>query len=186
MARTDQLTDAVYVERCLAGEPAAFQELVSRYTNAVMALVMSHLGRTADVDDVAQEVFFQAYRSLPTLRAHDRFGPWLYGIGKRTCLNQLRQRKNREELLTELRGRVDPDAEESSDLSGHVDLRLDILDAVRSLPEIYREVILQRYIEEKSYGEIARFLGITESAVNVRLIKARRMMRDRWTRAEVD
>lgn len=172
--------DEVCVQRALDGETRAFQTLVSRYSGAVFALVLSHLGKNADTEDIAQEVFLQAYRSLPNLRSPARFGAWLYAIGKRVCLHSLRQRKCNEVYFNEL-----PDPAEFSDpqlergVAEPVDRRIDVLDAVESLPLIYREVVILRYMEDYPHAKIAGILGISESAVNVRLIKARRMVRDR-------
>lgn len=171
------------MRRALNGETAAFQVLVSRYSGAVFALVMGHLGKTAESEDVAQEVFLQAYRSLPNLKSPDKFGSWLYGIGKRVCMNSLRQRKGQEVYFNELSDQTDfSDTGHGSDVTGTVDRKLDVLDTIQRLPLIYREVVALRYMEDHSYGEIAKLLGITESAVNVRLIKARRMIRERLER----
>jgi len=175
--------DELNVRRVLEGETGAFQALVVKYSGAVFALVFSHLGRSPDAEDVAQEVFLQAYRSLPKLKDPGKFGSWIYGIARHVCMNWLRQRKTQEVPFTEvpeldqtadIRSReVSPDASDREEV---------VLQCVRSLPGIYREVVTLRYMEDFSYARIAEILGISESAVNVRLIKARRMLRERLER----
>ncbi len=180
--------DAVYVRRALNGDSSAFQALVSRYSGTIFALVLSHLGRKTDPEDVAQDVFLQGFRSLPNLKDPDKFGPWLYGIGKRVCLNCLRQRKNQkgqEIYFNELADGTDfKDPGTAGGVDTPVHERMDLFDTIDSLQLIYREVVTLRYLEDHSYGEIAEMLGISESAVNVRLIKARRMIRERLERVE--
>lgn len=178
-------SDEALVRRALDGETAAFQGLMTRYSGAVFALVMGHLGKRVDSQDVAQEIFLQCYRSLPNLKEPDKFGSWLYGIGKRVCMNTLRRTRNQEVYFNELPETAefcDPNAPEG--VADGIDRRLDVLDTVQSLPVIYREVILLRYMEDKSYADMAILLGITESAVNVRLIKARRMLREKMDRVD--
>jgi RNA polymerase sigma-70 factor (ECF subfamily) len=171
--------DSVYVRRVLEGDTSAFQALVLRYSGAVFALVFTHLGRSSDAEDVAQEVFLQAFRSLPKLKNHEKFGCWIYGIARHVCMNWLRQRRSVEISLAEI-----PDTRETSDTrfgegaSGSKGREEFVLDCVQSLPLIYREVVNLRYMEDCTYSEIAEILGISESAVNVRLIKARRMLRE--------
>jgi RNA polymerase sigma-70 factor (ECF subfamily) len=176
----------VYVRRTLEGDKAAFQSLVSRYSGAVFALVLGHLGKSADLEDVAQDVFLQAYRSLPGLKSPEKFGSWLYGISKRLCLNALRQRKGQEMYFNELSDGTDfSDPRSGAGVGDPIDRRLDVSDVVESLPVIYREVVTLRYMEDCSYGEIAQLLGITESAVNIRLIKARKQIRERLNRIPI-
>jgi RNA polymerase sigma-70 factor (ECF subfamily) len=174
--------DAALVRRTLRGETDAFRELLNRYTGAVFALIYSCVGRNEHVEDVAQEVFLQTYRSLRNLKDPSRFGSWLYGLTKRICMNWLRRQKTAQLSLDEvreppIRGPSPDPARAASD-----DER-EVLEILQSLPLIYREVVHLRYIEDYSYREIARILDVSESAVNIRLIKARRMLRERIERS---
>ena len=170
-------SDGVYVRRTLRGESEAFQFLVEKYSGAVFALVFSQIGRSSEVEDLTQEVFLQAYRSLPNLTQTTRFGSWLYGITKRVCLNWIRKQKSQtvsygahESLLNV----PDPAERQPREEPGEL-----ILGCIHTLPAIYREVVLLRYMEDFSYAEMSEILGIGESAVNVRLIKARKLLREK-------
>jgi RNA polymerase sigma-70 factor, ECF subfamily len=173
--------DATLVRRSLRGDTDAFRELLNRYTGAVFALIHSHFGRTEQAEDIAQEVFLHTYRSLGNLKDPAKFGSWLYGLTKRTCLNWLRRRKGDSLLLDDV-----GDAAEIAERpkpGNAADDDVEVLELIQSLPLIYREVIHLRYIEDYSYREIARLLEISESAINIRLIKARRMLREKIERS---
>ncbi|MBI1849352.1 MAG: RNA polymerase sigma factor [Planctomycetes bacterium] len=170
------------MRRTLRGDTEAFRELLGRYTGAVFALIYSHLGRTEHAEDVAQEVFLHTYRSLGNLKEPAKFGSWLYGLTKRTCLNWLRRQKADSLPLDEV-NESSTIAERPSRSSGQSDDETEVLELIQSLPVIYREVIHLRYIEDYSYREIARLLEISESAINIRLIKARRMLREKIERS---
>ncbi len=177
-----QEADATLVRRSLRGDTDAFRELLSRYTGAVFALIYSCVGRGEQAEDIAQEVFLQTYRSIGNLKDPSKFGSWIYGLTRRVCMNWIRRRKAEPLSLEELT-EGEPARSPNAVSSVLGESEIEILDLIQSLPIIYREVIHLRYIDDYSYREIARFLDISESAVNIRLIKARRMLREKIERA---
>src|SRR6266446_6056556 len=77
------------LERLRAGEPRAFEELVTAYQHRVFGVALRMLGSRAEAEEIAQEVFLRAYRALADFRGDARLGTWLYGIASRLCLNRL-------------------------------------------------------------------------------------------------
>ena len=90
-----QLEDAQLVSRCLNGDSEAYGRLVERYQGAVYATAFYYAGRYGAEEDIAQDAFFAAYRSLPRLQDPNRFGPWLKTIACRTAANWLRRHGKR-------------------------------------------------------------------------------------------
>lgn len=170
------------MRRVLAGDTPAFRGLIQKYAGTVSGLVYHFTGRRDILDDVSQEVFFQAFRSLAKLREPASFGSWIYGITRRICLNWIR--RHRSEPLS-LDDALDQIEDVAMDRRGRPDCRAedaDLMRAVRSLPPIYREALVLRYFEELSYKEIAEIMRVSASAINVRLVKGRKILRERMTR----
>jgi RNA polymerase sigma-70 factor (ECF subfamily) len=148
----------------------------------VQGLIFNFLARRDVLEDLAQEVFFQAYRSLRSIRKPERFGSWIYGITRRVCMNWLRRQKG---SMLPLEAAATAKQESAADpfraTVSHSE-ESDLLAHVSSLPLIYREVVTLRYFEDLSYQEMASILDVSVSAVNVRLVKARKMLREKLER----
>ena len=166
-------SDGELVRRGLAGDRGALEELILRHGGAVRATIIAQLGHHPEVDDLTQETLLRGMRDLSSLRDPDRIGAWLRGISRNLCLDVLR-RKYRQPLSLD---------ENSDDWPAPVpDPEQDpspVRAAVLALPEKLREAILLFYVERASYDDIARRLDITSAAVNRRLTRARKLLRER-------
>jgi len=180
-----QDTDAALVFRCLDGDTEAFAPLVKRYQDAVYATAYYYAGRYGGAEDIAQESFWQAYRSLPHLREAERFGPWLKEVTTRTAANWLRKNLPRLRTETPLPHRRTIDFEdvrrgpagtaERGERFERVQLAID------ALPERYRLAVVLRYMQELSYDEISRFTGESRDEVRGILHRAGAQLRDMLT-----
>jgi RNA polymerase sigma factor (sigma-70 family) len=121
-----------------------------------------------DAEDAVQEALFQASRRIGTLRTVLAFGGWLFRIMVRTCRRMMFGRAAAEELTEDL---VIQEPEP-------VDLRRELVRALSSLPQSYREVLIWRDVKELSAAETAVELEISVDAVKSRLHRAREMMRE--------
>ena len=179
--------DATLVRRCQRGESSAFRELVARHDKRVYALVARVLGPTAaadDVDDVAQDIFVQAWRALPKFRSDARFSTWLYRIATNMAIKQWHRRKKTSGIVYEAElpetvraALADPSrgpAEEAVLLARDRDLRL----VIENLPEKQRTVVLLHYFEEQTCEEVALLLGCSVGTVWSRLHYACRKLRE--------
>ena len=179
--------DAALVRRSQKGESNAFRELVARHDKRVYTLVARVLGPSAaadDVDDVAQDVFVQAWRALPKFRSDAKFSTWLYRIATNMAIKQWHQRKKQSgtvyeaELPETVRAALaDPSrgpAEEAVLLARDRGLR----QAIEALPEKQRTVVLLHYFEEQTCEEVALLLGCSVGTVWSRLHYACRKLRE--------
>jgi RNA polymerase sigma factor (sigma-70 family) len=128
--------------------------------------------RAADIDDAVQETLLLLYRRVGTLRAVTSFSAWLFAVARRACLRLLRRSA----------AMADTPADDVEVRLAHLapeDIRIDLSrDAIQSLPDHYREVILLRDIEEMSINEIAEVLALTRESVKARIHRARLMIRE--------
>ncbi len=175
-------TDREFVTATLAGDREAFSALVQRHQDAVYSVCYHYLGPRDEAQDAAQEAFVRAYTTLKNLRNPDAFSSWLRGIAAHVALDLARQRQR---LLarpnidaSEIGASQDPESDPEKSVVAGETLR-QIQGAIRSLPETYRLAALFRFGMDMRYAEIAEALGITEGAVEVRLVRARRMLREK-------
>ena len=177
-----QFEDAQLVSRCLEGETDAFGQLVKRYQGAVYATAFYYVGRYGAAEDVAQESFFAAYRSLPRLKEPKIFGTWLREITCRTSANWLRRhgKKLRHETPLPFKRTLSiEDAREGPDRSAERRETFEqIQDAIDALPERYRLPVVLRYMQELDYAEIAEFTGEGVGEIRGILQRAGRQLRE--------
>jgi RNA polymerase sigma-70 factor (ECF subfamily) len=177
-----QFEDAQLVYLCLSGDTDAFGRLVEHYQGAVYATAYYYVGRHGGAEDVAQEAFLQAFRSLRRLQDPNNFGPWLKEITCRTAANWLRKQAKRFRRETPLPYKRTVSIEDARVNPGKLLEREDIAErlqrAINALPERYRLPVVLRFLQELSYEEISDFTGESQEEVRGILQRAVRMMRD--------
>ena len=174
--------DAELVFRCLEGDSDAFGVLVRRYQAAVYATAYYYAGRYGAAEDITQEAFWAAYRSLPHLKDPNRFGAWLKEISTRTAANWLRKNLPRLRHETPLPHRRSVSLEDARQGPAKRAERGEAFDkvqmAIDALPERYRLPVVLRYLQELSYEEISRFTGESRDEVRGILHRASRKLRE--------
>ncbi len=170
--------DGYIIYKCLNGDPTAFGFLVDKYKAGVYASAYERLHNFHDAEDIAQEVFFKAYRSLRTLRHWDSFASWLYRITLNLCKDSIRAKSRRpdQEFIEE----QDQEVLEAPSMNTYRQELVygSVQEALDSLPEIYRQVLTLHYFGGMNSAEIARFVGISPSAIRMRLSKARSLLKE--------
>lgn len=181
--------DAELVFRCLEGDTEAYGELVERYQGAVYATAYYYAGRYGAAEDISQEAFLTAYRSLPWLKDAHKFAAWLKTITCRTAGNWLRRHQKRfaqETPMPYKRTVSIEDAREGPSGSLERSERYDrVQRAIDSLPERYRLPVILRYLQELSYEEISAFTGESRDEIRGILQRAGRQLRDLLADLEV-
>ena len=178
--------------RCQAGDRQAFDALVARYQRYVFNLVYQHLGEVDELDDVAQEVFLRVYKFIRKYRGNASLESWIYKIVLNYCRTHARRRavfsrlffhsppaQSEEERSFDI---LDTLADLSQDPAAQIEQRLvagEIIGAVRSLPQIYRDILIMREVNELSYEEIAEILEISIGTVKSRISRARDLVRQK-------
>lgn len=179
-------TDLDCIRRILAGEKQLFHELIRPCEKPIYFLLLSMLKNEADAEDAAQETAIKVYRNLHLFRGDSQFRTWVLSIARNEGLGRLRKLGSlREDSLDaetdDATGDYTPAVltcwrEIPAETLERQQLGEILRQAVQKLPEIYRNVVLLRDIEEMDIRETATALAISEAAVKVRLHRARAML----------
>lgn len=178
--------EADCIRRILAGEKHLFHDLIRPCERSIYFLLFSLLKNETEAEDVAQETVIKVYQNLDKFRGESQFRTWVLSIARNEGLGRLRKISNRREdsleadtdeqtgdytpaILTSWR-EIPTEALEQKEL-GNL-----LRKAIEGLPEIYRNVVLLRDIEEMDIRETAAVLHISEASVKVRLHRARALL----------
>ncbi len=176
--------EAECAARTLRGDRSAFDSIVDVYAPKIYAHLYRMLKNREEAEDVTQESFLRAYRSLASYDPSRPFRPWMYAVATRTGLNVIRSRKRREETIA--RGKQDPTTALAVTHEDPVsvrtvalgELRERLAEAVAMLPEASRILVHLRYQEGMSIVEAAEVAGMSEGAARVALHRARKTLRE--------
>jgi RNA polymerase sigma-70 factor (ECF subfamily) len=171
-----------------AGDDAAYLRLVTEQGGRMLAVARRYLKNEEDARDAVQEAFISAFRSIGNFEGDSRISTWLHRITVNCALMKIRSKKRKpEESIDDLLPKYKPDGHQlhparrwaaSADRLLESDQnRALVRECIDRLPETYRNVLLLRDIEELSTEEAAELLGITVTAVKVRLHRARQALR---------
>ena len=172
-ARVQPLADAACISEVLAGKRERFSELIERYQMAVVAVVRGYVKDAHHVEDVAQEIFINAFTALPQLRDPKFFFPWLLQIARHRAIHAVRRddRRAAPQPLTGLEVKPVADDPVHEKLSA-------VLKHVEQLPEPYRHTVLLKYERDMSCKEIADQEGVAVGTITSRLTRALVMLRE--------
>jgi RNA polymerase sigma-70 factor, ECF subfamily len=175
-------SDAQLIGRTLAGEPAAFGELVLRYQDRLYNSLLRVLGSAEDARDAVQDAFVQAFVKLDTFRGSSAFYTWLYRIALNTAMSHAR-RKRPHRSLDQERTECGREPVDSQPLpAARLELSERAAQVHRALAELsaeYREIIVLRELDGCKYEQIAEILALPIGTVRSRLFRARLELRDR-------
>lgn len=170
------------IEAIQQGDAYALDELMRRHGRWVRGVIYAALGRMDEVDDVAQRVWLQVWREARRLDDISRWRPWLYRIARNAANDVLREQQRRGRLLGGLVGQRlgRKPAAPATDHQAILDERQQALHAaISALPAIYREPFVLKHLEDWAYAEIGEALGLPVDTVETRLVRARRLLRER-------
>jgi RNA polymerase sigma-70 factor (ECF subfamily) len=173
-------TEEALVERAVAGEREAFEELVRRHADRLYAVILRFLGDRHLAEEATQEAFLRAWRGISRFRGRSQFFTWLYRIG----LNEAKRAAMRQPPTAQVKSLEKesvPDAPDWSDAPevrvGQGEIRAVLERAIRALPIEYRATIILRDVEGLSTKEAAEAMELGEAAFKSRLHRARLAVR---------
>ena len=170
-------TDAL-IERCLAGDQAAWEQIVRQHWRKVFNLAYKFVGRHDEAEDLTQDIFLKIFKALHTFDRRANFQTWLISISRNLCIDHYRSvRKERETMardvdaseLTPVSRERGPARPARADSICKQLIRL----ALAELPPALRQAVVLRDLQEFSYQEIADQLGLPEGTVKSRINRGR-------------
>jgi len=163
------------VERCKLGDTTGYETLYRQYAKAMYNTSLRIVNNTADAEDVLQEAFLDAFRSLNDFHYHSTFGAWLKRIVINKSINVLRKRKmNLVELdQTNAYALTDDEAPDEQDLQYKVE---QVKKGIEKLADGYRTVLSLYLLEGYDQEEISEILGISHNTVRTQYIRAKQKL----------
>ena len=171
------MSDAELVERVLDGERDLFHALVQRYQQPLYRVAFGMVMDDDVAADLVQDSFVRAFANLGRCRDPQRFRVWLFATLRHRGLDWLREKRRRDISLDDhgSSGRIAAAAAESDDAE-RIALRSELEVALARLSEPLREAFVLKHVEQLTVAEVAELLGITASAVKMRLLRAREQL----------
>ncbi len=170
--------DRQAIERFLAGDKGAFEELYHRYQPYVYNIVNGIVQNADDARDVTQDVFLHVYDSLPRFRGGSAFSTWLYRVAVNAAITHVRKEKRHPQIpleaLREFRADIDAEPEQQAT---RAETQQAVQEMLAQLPEQQRAALVLRYFQELSLEEMAEVMNCSVAAVKVRLHRARNSFR---------
>lgn len=185
--------EAALVSRVLAGEHLAFGLLMRRYNRRLYRLARAIVRDGAEAEDVLQESYLSAFRSLSNFRGDSSLSTWLSRLVINECLARIRRAKRRQNVFPltaspperELETVASDEGGSPDALAGRAQMRAILERKIDALPESFRAVFIMRSVEELSVEETAACLDIPAETVRSRHFRAKGMLREALAR-EVD
>jgi RNA polymerase sigma factor (sigma-70 family) len=172
VSRLATLTDAELVERCRAGDGAAWNELVERFSRYVYAVAIRGFRLAEhDAEDAFQEVFTRVYTHLDSLRDDAALRPWIAQLTRRVCLDSI-AKSGREQPAS------DTDGEESRDFIAEIDEAMAVREAVGTLPAPCQEILDRFFARDESYRTISSDLELPSGTIASRIARCLRKLRE--------
>lgn len=181
VGRMTEVQPSWLISECIAGNEAAIEMFVRQYETNVFRLALSIVGDQAEANEITQETFIAALRSLPSYEEKKSLKAWLYTIALNHSRSHLRKRKTLERLRTTLHSifRVETQKQilpEESAIQN--DKEAEIWNALNQLDEPFRLVVILRYFHELPISEISEILSVNEGTIHSRLHTARERLRN--------
>lgn len=176
--------DVELVIRAKQGDSKAYDQLIILYKDVVHSIVYRMVRNKQEAEDLTQEAFIKAYKSIASFNEEYAFSTWLFKIATNNCIDFFRKRKLKTYSMDETIKYKDdeikqeyaaPDPDVEYDLVAEERTQI-IRDAINQLPEKYRIVIELRHQKEHSYEQIAEDLDLPLGTIKARIFRAREML----------
>ena len=176
------------VNKIIHGDQESFTILVKKYEQLVAHIVYSHVRNPDDRNDLCQEIFLKVYVNLGSFEFRSKLSTWIGRVSYNACMNHLKKKQvpiddniHRADATENYETGLDtlPSADDVPDSELHRQELSDIVErTIRKLPRKYRLPMILFYMDDLSYTEISKILGVSMSNVKVLLFRARKMLKD--------
>ena len=176
------LTDTELISKILQGEQSFFAQLVERYQNYVFTLVLRFTDSREDAEEISQDIFVKAYRSLADFRGESKFSTWLYTIVRTSCITFLRKKKLDITSIDNERTFLQLENRESGFTANSIEQKSRhamVNEAIRLLSPDDAQLITLFYKGEQSLEEIGKVMGLEANTVKVKLHRARHRLKEK-------
>ena len=177
-------TDARLIAECRAGGVEAFGQLYERHERAIYRHALALLGHREDADDVKQETFLRAYRTIGTLRNDYNIRTWLFKICGNLCFDLLRRRQRRPQIPLDCESvaRFLANEEQQNDpirIAERSDTMATFLQILHAMPVQQRQAITLYLLDGFDYDQVGEILGCARGAAKMRVLRAMEQYRER-------
>jgi RNA polymerase sigma-70 factor (ECF subfamily) len=175
----DQGGDVLLIQALQNGNQEVLDELVIRHDRWVRGVVFAVLGDASQVDDVAQRVWMAVWRRIGSLDDPRRWRYWLYRLARNAAIDAGRRRQRQRGLWRRLVEQASPSAADHRNPLNQAMLSEEhgrAMQAIGTMPAIYREPFVLRHLEDWTYRQIAEVLNLPIDTVGTRLVRARHML----------
>jgi RNA polymerase sigma factor (sigma-70 family) len=180
-----KLSDIELIEQTLAGNQSAYADLVKRHQRFVFTLAMRFAKGREDAEEIAQDCFIKAYRSLASFQGQSKFSTWLYSIVYTTAMTFLRKKRVATDSIDDENTYIQVENHESGYDTDNVENKsrsFYLNQAIEQLLPDDATIITLFYKGEQSLEEIAQALGIEANTVKVKLFRARQRLKEKLER----
>jgi len=174
----ERLSDNYYVEKVRLGETDCFAHLLNRYGKQIFSLIVKIVDNREDAEELAQDVFVKAYKSLSSFRGDSSFSTWIYRIAYNIAVSATRKKSGNFVSIDE--GMITDMVDEQDDMLAVelvTDARISYLNsALVQLPPDERAMIMLFYKDGRSMEDIAFITGLTETNVKTKIFRIRKKL----------
>ena len=175
------------IDAILNGDRFAFDDLVRRWNRWVRGAVFAVTTRPEDVDDVCQQVWSTVWKRIGELRDARAFRSWLFRLARNAALDAGREMARKRRLFASLGDGFEASTSTPAGDAGVLrdERQRKVIEALQSLPPLYREPFVLRHMNGWSYQQIGEVLEMPVDSVETRLVRARRLLREKLAGLDV-
>lgn len=170
--------DQYYINQVIEGNTNAFTKLVDLYKDLVFTLALRMLKNREEAEEVSQDTFIKAYKSLSKFKGDSKFSTWIYKVAYNTCLDRLKKNKRQQQEVTidEFTEKHVKTIDNTLENMVKVEKLNAIHDCINQLPSEDGFLLTLYYFEELSLAEISEIVGISANHIKVKLFRSRQKL----------